>query len=384
MLPPTPSSLTGQLFTYGSNRVAFESLFSFIPSPQQQQSCSPPQLPPNKCILLGGLSDGLIPVPYTHILSEMVCQFPHPLESFSRDNSETERLPPASAPHPQEQTWSLVQPILSSSYTGFGHGTLDRDVMELQELIEYLHQYRNATQNIMLIGHSTGCQQIVHYFQKYHPMNSHVTAAVLQAPVSDREAAMIWHPNESLCSTEQEHDEQLQAHIALAKDMKEIQNRGHEMMPRRAFWAPITAHRYYDLMVKGSGLDDYFSSDYTNDELQARLSHMSLSSSSSTSVLRRVIVAYSGQDEYVPKHLDTKVLLQRLCHAMNNRNYDDVCADSGGECDDEIVIEAGSTQQYIAQPLYLPHGNHNLSSNNGSDAQTLMQRIYKVMMELTA
>ena len=333
MLQPTlPSpSLTGQLFTYGTNRVAFESLVSSSSSTLVGLSATsaPTTLPSNKCILLGGLSDGLIPVPYTHDLSEMVCHFPNVPPSSSV--LWTPELPP---PPPQQQqqqqqqqqTWSLVQPILSSSYTGFGHGTLDRDVMELQELIQYLYRYRNATENIMLVGHSTGCQQIVHYFKTYpsrkDDSSPSVTAAVLQAPVSDREAATIYHPDASpRCRTEQEHAAQLQSHLALAIEMDEVQNRGDEMMPRSAFWAPITARRYYDLMVKGSGLDDYFSSDYTNAELRARLSHLSFASST----LRRVIVAYSGQDEYVPSHVDTKVLLQRLCCAMNNHQHHDHC-----------------------------------------------------------
>ena len=371
MLQPSPlsssSSLTGQLFNYGANRVAFESLVSASPSAVISSlfpsiPSSPVMPPPNKCILLGGLSDGLIPVPYTQALSEMLCQFPDQPVSLFPDRS----VEPSEAPPPPEQTWSLVQPILSSSYTGFGHGTLDRDVKELHELIQYLVQHRNATHNILLVGHSTGCQQIVHYFKTYH--DHRVTAAVLQAPVSDREAATIWNPQDSPYGTPMEHEEQLQKHVALAKEMTTVQRRGHEMMPRAAFWAPITAQRYYDLMVPRHGLDDYFSSDYTNDELQERLSHLS----SSTSLLRRVVVAYSGQDEYVPSHVDKPVLLQRLCNAMNHRvPLDDV--------DDDIHRRHHGE---IAQPLYLPEGNHNLSSHDETTT-TFLQQIYHLLTELT-
>ena len=95
--------LTGQLFLYAGGRAAFES-----PSP------SPPsELSEKKCILLGGLSDGLLPCPYTDIL-EKVCH---------------------------DQSWSLVQPIISSSYTGFGNGSLERDCNELQELMKYLIEF---------------------------------------------------------------------------------------------------------------------------------------------------------------------------------------------------------------------------------------------------
>ena len=87
--PVSPyGTFTGALFQYARNLVAFESA---APSS-------------NKCILVGGLSDGLIPTPYTKAL-EAEC---HSLG------------------------WSLVQPILSSSYLGFGNGDLDRDTEELR------------------------------------------------------------------------------------------------------------------------------------------------------------------------------------------------------------------------------------------------------------
>jgi hypothetical protein len=85
-------TLHGSLFQYYPNLVAFES------SPQEELVAK------NKCILIGGLSDGLLPTPYTPKL-EKAC---HNLG------------------------WSLVQPILSSSYFGFGNGDLDRDTKEIR------------------------------------------------------------------------------------------------------------------------------------------------------------------------------------------------------------------------------------------------------------
>lgn len=113
-----------QLFQYHANLVAFES--------------SPPLTTPsrNKCILIGGLSDGLIPVPYTSDL-EQEC---HSLG------------------------WSLVQPILSSSYLGFGNGSLERDTEEIGALLNYLVCYHDAD-NFAFVGHSTGCQNSVHFLK---------------------------------------------------------------------------------------------------------------------------------------------------------------------------------------------------------------------------
>ena len=112
-----------QLFQYHANLVAFESSPSTIPSQ-------------NKCILIGGLSDGLIPTPYTSDLE-------HECHSLG---------------------WSLVQPILSSSYLGFGNGDLGRDTEEIGLLMNYLVCHHNAN-NFALVGHSTGCQNSIHFLK---------------------------------------------------------------------------------------------------------------------------------------------------------------------------------------------------------------------------
>ena len=97
VLPAVPplspyGTFAGSLFQYSRNLVAFES--------------APPTGPPpiRKCILIGGLSDGLVPTPYTKKLEE-ACHV---------------------------QGWSLVQPVISSSYLGFGNGSLDRDTNEIR------------------------------------------------------------------------------------------------------------------------------------------------------------------------------------------------------------------------------------------------------------
>jgi pimeloyl-ACP methyl ester carboxylesterase len=322
--------LSGDLFVYAPNRVAFES----SPSPLASSL---------KCVLLGGLSDGLFPVPYTTALADMCAQL-HP-ESVADTSIKA----------------SLVQPILSSSYTGFGHGDLDRDVEELDELLDCLFAQRQA-ETIVLVGHSTGCQQIVH-FLKQARHRTHIAAAVLQAPVSDREAATIdpAHIPETTAANDSisAYLQQWHEFIETATQMKD-RGRGAEMMPRAAFWAPISANRFYDLMVK-YGKDDYFSSDFTDKELQDRLSHIA----SLGSTLQRVLVAYSGADEYVPRHIDTRALTQRLCDAMNCHR------DEGRSVD-------------IAQPCHIPNGNHNLSSNDGADAAIFLEHVQQLLRDLAA
>ena len=299
--------LTGQLFLYGAGRAAFES--SSSPKPPQspltveetEETESYYYSSQKKCILLGGLSDGLCPVPYTQ-----------DLEDACRKNS-----------------WSLVQPILSSSYTGFGHGSLKRDCVELEELMKYLIEYRNA-QEFCLVGHSTGCQNAVHFLEAAtdDSLTSRLKVIGLQAPVSDREATMV-HPPENYSQL-----------MADAKALV-LNGKGQEMMPRSAFWAPITAQRFLDLNERG-GADDYFSSDYTDKELAERLEHVGKYNDD-----LKVLVAFSGSDEYVPSHVDKRQLTQRLVAAMNTH-----CCNDDGD---------GDKKADVAQGLYIESGNHNLS-----------------------
>ncbi|KAL3936257.1 MAG: hypothetical protein SGBAC_008383 [Bacillariaceae sp.] len=289
--------LSGQLFLYGQGRAAFES--SPVPTESSSSAAAASSSPSSlghdnkhKCILIGGLSDGLCPVPYTRDL-EQACH---------------------------QHNWSLVQPILSSSYTGFGHGSLDQDCDELQELMEFLISHRNA-QEFCLLGHSTGCQDAVHFLaHAKEDLRSRLRVVALQAPVSDRESASV-HPNPKADD-----------YLAQAQGMVKADG-AQEMMPRDSFWAPITAQRYLDLFAKG-GRDDYFSSDYTDEELEGRLQHVGQQDSS-----LKVLVATSGSDEYVPSHVNVPKLTERIVAAMNTK----------------------ATKEPVAIGFCLETGNHNLS-----------------------
>ncbi|GKY91691.1 hypothetical protein MPSEU_000140900 [Mayamaea pseudoterrestris] len=307
--PIAPSaSLPGQLFLYAAGRAAFESpLLPEIASSATHQVQQ--QIRTSKCILLGGLSDGLWPVPYTHQL------YHHAI------------LP---SPH-----WSLVQPVLSSSYTGFGHGSLQRDTEELDELVSHLMQHGSATE-FGIVGHSTGCQNAVHYM-KHGKYRDKLKVVALQAPVSDREQAQL-------------QDERYESNIDLARSMRD-NNKGDEMMPRQTFWAPITANRFLDLQEYG-GADDFFSSDYTDEQLEERLSHVGSRRD------RKVLVAFSGADEYVSSAIkDSQLLLNRLVNAMN---------------------AACPADEPVAKGLYLQNGNHNLSQAPG-DGEMFVQAFAELL-----
>jgi len=237
----------------------------------------------------------------------------------------------------------MVQPILSSSYLGFGNGSLQRDTGELDELMEYLVQHRGATGSMALVGHSTGCQNAIHYL-RHGSYASKLSLVVLQAPVSDREHAMM-------------DAEAYSKYLQVAQEMRQ-NGCASEMMPRDAFWAPITAARYLDLHEKG-GADDFFSSDYTDEELNARLRHVGQVPDGSK---RTVLVTFSGSDEYVPDHVNSRQLTDRLLQAMN------------------VDCEKHTDSRPVAQGLYLPTANHNLSLAEG-DAACFVAKVEELLFE---
>lgn len=58
----------------------------------------------------------------------------------------------------------LIQPILSSSYNGYGNAFLDQDVSELRELVKVV---KEKAHRIFLFGFSTGCQISLSYLKRY-------------------------------------------------------------------------------------------------------------------------------------------------------------------------------------------------------------------------
>lgn len=229
----------------------------------------------------------------------------------------TEYLEPLAIALDKEK-WSLVQLLMSSSYTGYGTSSLQQDAMEIDQLISHLINKENS-EGVVLLGHSTGCQDIVHYMRTNAACSRAVRAAILQAPVSDREY------NATLPKTA--------AMIDLASTMI-AEGRGSELMPREADpSSPITAYRYHSLCAY-MGDDDMFSSDLSDDQLRTRLGHMSNTPCQ---------VIFSMADEYVPEYVDKKALVERLCRAM------------GG-----------------AEKVEIEHGNHSLSNRIGEAVQAII------------
>ncbi|KAL2423786.1 hypothetical protein ABEF95_007803 [Exophiala dermatitidis] len=95
------------------------------------------------------------------------------------------------------QKWRVMHVQLSSSGKCFGLYDSDRDVDEISTAITFIRSQitHSSTSPIVLMGHSTGCQDLLHYLVS--PIKTSngdrptISGAIFQAPVSDREALLL-------------------------------------------------------------------------------------------------------------------------------------------------------------------------------------------------
>ncbi|WWD22625.1 hypothetical protein CI109_107118 [Kwoniella shandongensis] len=179
-------------------------------------------------IFIGGLTNGLGGVPYSYALSEAL----------------------------GKAGWKFVQFHWSSAYGGYGTGSLDRDRDEMAQLVKHLRA--NGLSTIIIMGHSTGSQNVIHYLSSStHASDpeTQVQGGIMQAPVSDREFMPLIGMTDHINA------------VPLAERMIS-EGRGDELMPKdfreKAGFGQgelaINAYRLRSLVGVG-GDDDYFSSD---------------------------------------------------------------------------------------------------------------------------
>ena len=242
-------------------------------------------------IFIGGLGDGLLTVPYTTPLAKI--------------------LP---------ESWSLVEVLLGSSYAGWGVSSLDSDVKELSTCVAYFRSLRPRGR-IVLLGHSTGCQDVLHYLiSAGNPPD--IDGGILQAPVSDREWMAFFLPPNILDGS-----------VNMAREYIE-DGRGDDVLPIKMtgslFQTPISANRWLSLASPGpdhAGQDDYFSSDFDIERMRRTFGKVG-------STRTRLSLLSGGSDQYVPPSVDRHALMGKwLTHIK----------DGGGVIDDDAGIIDGAS-----------------------------------------
>ncbi|CUM67726.1 uncharacterized protein PRCAT00005431001 [Priceomyces carsonii] len=270
---PLASPQSGRVHEYGHNLTAFE----FETNPEEAA--------PNVLLFVAGLTNGLMNVPYLVPLSKKI-----------------------SAIDSKYGKWVLVQALISSSYEGFGTSSLKKDANELSTLVKYLRSETGGKRKkVVLMGHSTGCQDTMQYLTKKSYEGSFESAMVLnggilQAPVSDSEAAAAFLGDSLQEILKEVYDDYIskgkQDHILPEKFRK------------YSLGAPITAYRLYSLLST-RGDDDYFSSYLTQEDFKSSFGKVNVP----------LLVLYGSKDETVPDFVDREKLVKLWQNATSKQYW---------------------------------------------------------------
>ncbi|KAI0128478.1 hypothetical protein BJ170DRAFT_682269 [Xylariales sp. AK1849] len=219
----------------------------------------------NAFVFIGGLGDGPHTVPYPRAIAKSL-----------------EAVP--------DLSYSVFEFRLTSSFSGFGFARLADDVADISAVVNYLRGL--GRQKIVLMGHSTGCQDIMEYTSPKYSDLADVDALILQAPVADRGAMEL---TMGIVALEES--------VKAAKDLV-ASGKGHERMPlqyipKPFYDTPISASRWYALTAS-DGEDNYFSHDLPQ----------AVAGPYWNRIERPLLILQSGRDEYVPSSVDKDALVK--------------------------------------------------------------------------
>ncbi|KAF9889978.1 hypothetical protein FE257_006852 [Aspergillus nanangensis] len=279
----------GVLHEYAPRLVAYE-FTSNTPTPK-----------PNSLLFIGGLTDGLGTVPYVAALAKAL----------------------------ETTDWSLFSLVLTSSYQGWGVGNLDLDVEEIGKCADYVRDLKGSRGKIVVMGHSTGSQDVLHYLSAPNPVARRpelldddrlmhglrpvLDGAIMQAPMSDREM---------LLKEIRESDETRAAYdqlVEMARRQSPDEVLPVKLTSKVGFDArtALTAYRFLSLASPDSpenpADDDLFSSDLSDQRLRETFGVVA-----ERGLLQGGLMAlYSGNDEYGVPWVNKEALMERWKQATN-------------------------------------------------------------------
>jgi pimeloyl-ACP methyl ester carboxylesterase len=250
-----PGAFVGKLHRY-SRYTAFEHTRPDVSKPK------------HTLIWMGGLGDGPLTVDY-----------------------------PITLAHCLPSDWSLVEATTQATLNGWGTTSLAKDATQLSACVSYFRNVRPAGGKIVLMGHSTGCQDAMEYVTgPNHDTREPLDGAILQASVSDREAILANQPQD-------EYD----SFVETAKKLIG-EGRSDDVLPiaiSKPLFGPVPISAYRALSLTSpnmDGDDDYFSSDLPDERLAGTFGNFPARTP--------LMFLFSGNDEHVSKSVDVAKLLQ--------------------------------------------------------------------------
>jgi hypothetical protein len=250
----------------------------------------------------------------------------------------------------QSEEWSIFTLNLTSAYQAWGFGHLDRDTDEIAQCVRYIKDYKatkfgNGDGKVVLMGHSTGSQCVLHYLSQPNPHTSTpafdpdlahierpaIDGAIMQAAVSDREA-IHWVLQDGfgdkLPSELRVVYEKL---VAMANEGVRQNKSSDTMLPlsmtsQLGYPAntPVSCRRFLSLISPESpqspGEDDMFSSDLSSKQLAKTFGMVS-----QRGLLKhKLMVLSSGADQAVPDWVDKENMLSRWQNATDNNGVNQI------------------------------------------------------------
>lgn len=172
-----------------------------------------------------------------------------------------------------------------------------------------------------MLGHSTGSQDVLHYLIS-DGERPKVDGGILQGAVSDREGMVMLMPPK-------EYD----TIVKIAQEY--IDNgRGDDCLPIAltggVYPGACSASRWISIASPGPhhvGMDDYFSSDFSDERLTKTFGRVGLSKTP-------ISILYGGQDQYVPTSIDKEALIQKWIRHVK---------EGGGVVDEDAGVIEGAT-----------------------------------------
>ncbi|CAL5874853.1 uncharacterized protein PFLUO_LOCUS9155 [Penicillium psychrofluorescens] len=302
---------------------------------------------PHTLLFIGGLGDGLGSVEY---ISDLV-----------------------QALDPTE--WTVFAIVLSSYYGGWGMGRLGKDIDEIAQCVQYIRDYKTrqfGKGKVVVMGHSTGSQDVMQYISATNPRPRHpvfdrewipilrpdIDGAIMQAPVSDREA-ILWVLH---CGTERDSPETMrQIYDKAVEDARNATYEDHDSVDTivpvsvtaRIGYPPtaaVSSRRFLSLASPDSPEkpeeDDLFSSDLSDEQL----GHTFGAVGSRGVLKQKLMVLYSGRDQSVPPWVDKEALLRRW----------------------QAVIDAGKQEFWSPHSMIILGASHALSDPDQAEPRRIL------------
>lgn len=238
-------------------------------------------------------------------------------------------------------TWSLVIAALSSTGNSWGTSSIAKDAEEIGKIVAYMKE-RRPNGKVVIMGHSTGCQDSMQYLTGAGAdQRPHVDGAVLQAPVSDREAIEADLPKSYV-------QEANQLALKLCREKKDKEIMPHRLTSSLFGRTAVSARRWVDIASPGPdhrGAEDFFSSDFEEDRVKEVFGKLPAKTA--------VLILFSGSEENVSSSLDKEALVKK---------WTSVAKEAGASIDDK---NGG----------VVPGASHNLNGNDDSVVQDLVRRV---------